>query len=324
MLKVSVIVPVYNAEKHIDKCINSLINQSYGNLEIILVNDGSSDNSLNKLKNYMNNDNRIKVFNQKNKGAGSARNTGLKKSSGDFVTFLDADDCFAVDAIKNMLSVAEENTDIIIGGIRIYSTNMQIICKSIPSQNVWSEFKYTATAFKLYKRKFLVKNNILYNSYFCNEDLMFCLTAYSKTKNIKVCSTDDYYNYKNIESVTYSMKQNKKIFNVLPVIKNIYDNIDLSKYKNDSIQFFDIKTVVQNILMQLDNGNSSIINKMYLENYCWIEQKKIASKKIKLHWQKGETFSINLIVNMFIIVKKIKLSHYLIRLLKKFKVWRKV
>ena len=72
---------------------------------------------------------------------------------------------------------------------------------------------------------------------------MFCLTAYSMTDNIKVCSTDDYYNYKNESSVTSSMKQNKKIFNVLPVLKNIYDNIDLKKYTNKQIQFFYVKTV---------------------------------------------------------------------------------
>lgn len=324
MLKVSVVIPIYNSEKFIDRCVDSLINQSYSNIEIVLVNDGSTDNSLDILKKLKKKDKRIIVIDQKNGGAGSARNNGLKHASGDYLTFLDSDDSFSVDAIKNMISTVDSKTDVVIGGIRIYSTTGEIISRIIPSDNEWSQLKYTATAFKLYKTKFLKDNDIYYNSYYCNEDLMFCLTAYSKTNNIKICSTDDYYNYKNINSVTYSMKQNKKIFNVLLVLKNIYDDIDLSKYKNNSIQYFYIKTVVQNILMQLDNGDSKTINNMYLENYSWVEEKEICSKKIKLYWQKGETFSINLIVNLFIVAKKINISRFLISLLKKLKIWRKV
>ena len=324
MLKVSVVVPVYNSEKYIDRCIESLLHQSYSNIEIILVNDGSTDNSLNILKEYKRLDKRIKVLSQKNGGAGSARNKGIRHASGDFLTFLDSDDCFSQYAIENMMSVVDNDTDIVIGGVRVYSIDKRIICKNIPCNNAWSEFKYTATAFKLYRKSFLDKNNILFNSYYCNEDLMFCLTAYSMSENIKICSTDDYINYKNSDSVTASMKHNNKIFNVLPVLQNIRDNINLKKYSDKQIQFFYIKTIVQNILMQLANGDSKAINKMYLENYEWLNDQQIGTKKLRVHWQKGETFSINFIVNAFIVSKKLNMSYMLIRLLKKIKIWRKV
>ena len=89
---ISIIVPCYNVEKYVEKCINSLINQTYSNIEIILVNDGSTDNTLNILKKIKNKDDRIVLIDQPNTGLSGARNTGLKKSKGKIVSFVDSDD----------------------------------------------------------------------------------------------------------------------------------------------------------------------------------------------------------------------------------------
>lgn len=89
---ISIILPVYNAEKYLSRCLDSLINQTYTNLEIICVDDGSTDNSLNLLKDYQNKDNRIKVIHQNNAGPGITRNNGLSVAAGDYIIFIDADD----------------------------------------------------------------------------------------------------------------------------------------------------------------------------------------------------------------------------------------
>ena len=91
-MKISVIVPVYNSEKYIEKCIESIINQTYRNIEIIFINDGSTDESLNIIHKYKKLDNRIKVINQSNSGVSAARNKGIKNSIGDYITFVDSDD----------------------------------------------------------------------------------------------------------------------------------------------------------------------------------------------------------------------------------------
>ena len=319
-MKVSIIVPVYNTEKYLDRCIKSLLNQSYKNIEIILVNDGSIDNSLKIIKKYEKEHSNIIVLNQRNHGAGSARNNGLKHSKGDYVTFLDSDDSLAVDAIKNMVSMIDKDTEVVIGGIRIFSSESAVIKRLIPKDELWSELKYTATAFKLYSAKLLKNNNITFNNYYCNEDLMFCLSAYSKAKNIKVCSTDDYYNYKNKSSVTSKMKNSNTIFNVSSVLNDIYENISLDKYDKKMIQFFFIKTIVQNILMQLNNGTIKEINNIFEINYNWLVSKKKYGNHIRIYFQKSETLSINLIVNLFIISKKLHFSKILICLLKKLKI----
>ena len=99
--KVSVIVPVYNSEVYLSMCIDSIINQTYKNLEIILIDDGSTDNSLKICNDYEKKDNRIKVFHQENKGVSAARNLGLSLSQGEYITFVDSDD----ELIENGISL---------------------------------------------------------------------------------------------------------------------------------------------------------------------------------------------------------------------------
>lgn len=100
---VSIIVPVYNNSKYLDKCIKSIINQTYKNLEIILVNDGSTDNSDKIIKSYTKKDSRIKTIYQKNAGQSAARNQGLKIATGDYISFVDADDEVKPEFIEKLL-----------------------------------------------------------------------------------------------------------------------------------------------------------------------------------------------------------------------------
>ena len=96
---VSVIIPVYNVEKYLRRCLNSVIDQEYKNIEIILVNDGSTDNSLEIAISYKEKDKRIKVFSQENQGLSAARNMGLDKSHGEYITFIDSDDYVSKDYV---------------------------------------------------------------------------------------------------------------------------------------------------------------------------------------------------------------------------------
>ena len=115
MKTISVIVPVFNTEPYLEKCINSIINQTYKNLEIILVNDGSTDHSLSVCQAYEKLDKRVKVINKKNGGVSSARNTGLDNATGELVCFFDSDDYVELDFIENLYAKLKSN-DIVIGG----------------------------------------------------------------------------------------------------------------------------------------------------------------------------------------------------------------
>ena len=101
--KVSIIVPVYNVEKYVERCIESIIKQSYKNLEIILIDDGSKDNSGKICDEYAEKDNRIKVIHKKNGGLSDARNTGLNIADGEYICFIDSDDYIHKDLVKDNL-----------------------------------------------------------------------------------------------------------------------------------------------------------------------------------------------------------------------------
>lgn len=118
MSKVSIIVPVYNVEKYLRKCIDSLINQTLNDIEIICINDGSTDKSLKILKEYKNKDSRIILFNQENSGQSVARNRGIEIAKGEYLGFVDPDDWIDLDYYEKLYNAASTNdTDIAVGGI---------------------------------------------------------------------------------------------------------------------------------------------------------------------------------------------------------------
>ncbi len=149
---VSIIVPVYNAAKYLNRCLNSVVNQTYSNLEIILINDGSTDASLNICKEYAENDKRIILVDKINEGVSIARNTGIKESSGDFIAFLDADDWVAPNYIEQLMKPFEnENIDISVCDYQI--------CNEFTSSSVESDHPYRYEDAKKYMLEKQKKGN---------------------------------------------------------------------------------------------------------------------------------------------------------------------
>ena len=114
MPKISVIIPVYNVEKYLSQCLDSILNQTFKDFECICVNDGSTDKSLAILQEYVNKDDRIKIINQENKGLSGARNSALKIVNGKYITFIDSDDFVTIDYLEKLINIAEkEDSDIV-------------------------------------------------------------------------------------------------------------------------------------------------------------------------------------------------------------------
>lgn len=121
--KISVIIPVYNAEKLVEKCIKSIISQSYNNLEIIVVDDGSTDTTKEIIESIAMNDKRVIYIHQKNSGVSAARNAGIERSSGELITFVDADDWLEIDALEKMYLAMEPQIGFVCCGTFIHNTN---------------------------------------------------------------------------------------------------------------------------------------------------------------------------------------------------------
>lgn len=134
MIKVSVIIPVYNEELYLEQCLDSVCNQTLQEIEILCIDDGSTDDSLHILEQFAKKDIRIKVFQQRNQYAGNARNIGIQKAEGKYLCFLDSDDFFAPDLLEKMYDAAEQNqSEIVICEAQYYDDkNGEIIERNIP------------------------------------------------------------------------------------------------------------------------------------------------------------------------------------------------
>lgn len=141
-MKISIIIPAYNVEAYIEKCINSVINQTYDDIEVIIINDGSTDNTAEIIEKYSKIDNRIKIVNKYNSGVSDSRNVGIEMFTGDYVFFLDSDDWVEKDYIIKAVDVLEKNNiDILFNGW-VIDTNGVTVCKYDFEKNVINLMEY--------------------------------------------------------------------------------------------------------------------------------------------------------------------------------------
>jgi glycosyltransferase involved in cell wall biosynthesis len=182
-MKISIIVPIYNSEKHLGRCIDSLLSQTYSNIEVILVNDGSPDSSGDICEKYAVLDNRIIVIIQENRGAAGARNSGLKIATGVYAAFIDSDDVIESDMVSDFVNVAtKEESDVICSNIKFYEAgNLKykeikndipygIVLKKDEIKKYFLQPYYggfmgivPSACTKMYKISFLRENNLLFD-----------------------------------------------------------------------------------------------------------------------------------------------------------------
>lgn len=252
MSQISIIIPIYNAEKYLPKCLDSIINQTFKDIEIICVNDGSTDDSLNILNDYTAKDCRIKVFSQANAGPAKARNVGLTNSQSEFIMFCDADDTYEPDMCKIMLDTITANqTDCAMCNSNIISQNDRtysdvyfnpplkgLINKKLHKINVvlWN---------KIFRKSIIDKYNITFPDGFLHDDDCFWYKYALCSRNIYI-TTDKLYNY-----VIHS--------------NSIIDNYNNHKQAN----YFDRFYITKNLLEfakkhQFFDQNKKALNTIYL------------------------------------------------------------
>lgn len=244
---ISIIVPVYNGEKHIEKCINSILNQTYTNLELIVVNDGSKDNTEKKIKSF--NDHRIKYYYIDNSGVSVARNFGIEQATGEYITFVDSDDYLDLDMYSILVKILKDSSSDLVSCSyeKIYSN------KVVPEKTYLPEGYYNKKDIvdkiypalledkslepmiplnivtKLFKTEIIKDNNILFEPGLrYGEDLLFTQTYFLNIDSFYYLPECYFYKYLNNElSVTKSYdehmweNQKKGIFKRIELIKKI-------------------------------------------------------------------------------------------------------
>lgn len=226
--QISIIIPIFNVESYLSRCINSILLQTFTNFELLLINDGSSDDSGNICNEYARRDNRIKVFHKRNGGVGSARNLGLDNARGEWITFCDSDDWVEKDWLESYVDEIKNNPDILFQGyIYEYPTKSYAHCinrryneyiKNIFLLEKEDLFGWTWN--KLFKSEIIKQYNLRFNCVFnINEDLLFTLQYCSHAYSISILPITKYHYIIHQNSLTQKIHQYKELLKKNNLIK---------------------------------------------------------------------------------------------------------
>ena len=247
---VSIVVPVYNVEEYLNRCIDSLLKQTYEKIEILLIDDGSTDNSSNICRNYLKKNKRIKYFKKPNEGLGLTRNYGIEHASGEYIIFVDSDDYIPEDAIEFLVNrISDDDVDMVVatmyyknekynlnideGIYNIKSINNVLLNKLMGNNgNIKDSFLCTAPA-KIYKKDLFVRTNVRFPSEreLIWEDLSFFVNLLPKCEKVSVVNYPVYVYCYNQNSLTHSYKTDKfeKVMYQYKYLLNKIEELKLGK-----------------------------------------------------------------------------------------------
>ncbi|UMB55469.1 glycosyltransferase [Lutibacter sp. A64] len=276
MIKISIIIPVYNAEKYLKQCIQSVLNQSFTNFELLLINDGSKDKSGVICNSYAANDKRVSVFHKKNGGVSSARNLGLKNAVGEWITFIDSDDFISENYFQPILDF-DKHDYIIMDSYIIKDDVKSFYNRYEPKSLILNEFLNQYNLFrdfgspwgKFFRKSIIFENKIGFDEKLDKgEDVVFNLTYVLKCKMIGISNSTS-YNYRIVSNSLSSKKSNvkhseylySKIFNLLESYSQDLEFISKHNSLSALVYFFNV---------------------LY-SDYSKIKKKKILKELIKKH-----------------------------------------
>lgn len=298
---ISIIIPIFNNAKYLPFCLNSIIHQSLKNIEILCINDGSTDESLNIVKEFQKIDNRIIIINQNNKGSAMARNKGIKKSKGEYIAFIDSDDMYPNNYTLELLyNKSIQNSALICGGclnrIRLINGSYNISEggdnfqfykeETIPYFNFQFDFGFLRFIFQT---KFLKENQIYFPNYLRYQDPPFLIKAMGKAKKFYQLNYTTYLYRKSHKKILWTSKK------LIDQYKGFNECLTLSeKLKLDKLYC----TVVQRLNLEL----FLIPTKEYINNTNL--KTKILNILNKINFQKLKkencTFKLNNIYKQFL------------------------
>ena len=274
--KISVVIPFYNVENYLNQSLNSVINQKFRDIEIICINNNSTDNSLNILESYAQKDNRIKVINnQKNYGIAYSRNIGLKNATGDYVLFIDSDDFLVKDCLQELyLNAISNNSDLVQFKFNKYDEIDDTFVKSgVPLDSLFGEIDYDNFTFtykdmknhvmntfiavwsKLFKKEFLDKSNLYFQENLAYEDILFQIKSFLYADSISFLPKCIYnYRTSNPNSI---MHDKSRMEGIIATVDSIEEFLISSGFYDEFKQEFSLFKITQlsQYIISLNSNN---------------------------------------------------------------------
>lgn len=324
MSLISFIIPVYNGENYIKRCLLSILNQK-SSIEIIIINDGSTDQSISIMqstyKSYNPNNHELRIITTSNKGVANARNLGIRLAKSPYIAFVDQDDFITADFCSIFVPyINEDSYDIIISGFYRKNEKNIITRKFLPLNYPWTKYCLIYPWGRVYKRDFLLNNNINFLKTSIGEDVYFNMVAYSKTNNICILSKYSYIWFDNPHSVS-----NKQYTTINKVINPIYtfDKI-LSDKRTPSYssfefeEYFFIKFIVWYLLSNSKKSERSNLIQMRNKLFSWLQIHYPNFRKNKyccLVFPKGDLLFNSIIVKLYMVAFRLHADKLLLLLI---------
>ena len=284
---VSIIVPIFNGEEYIDRCIGSILKQSYMNIEVILVDDGSNDNSRQICERYEENDCRVKLICKKNSGVSAARNTGIESAKGEYIQFVDVDDYMDENMTESLVTSMKNNVDFVICGYKnIYEKGIVVkntisdISRFCTKGEFLNEFGVFFKRLlinspwnKLYKKSIIIDNELMFDvNMRLGEDLLFNLKYLDKCRDIDVLPIYP-YNYYQLNDNSLTSKYKNDHFDTEKFIYNqirsfLKDNNCFSGENVQNVEIMYTRSIISSFqnLYNLKNGLDKKSRKQVIKN----------------------------------------------------------
>lgn len=322
----SIIIPVYNSEEHLQKCLDSILKQTYTNFEIIIINDGSNDGSQKIIEDFAQRDpKKILFYSQKNSGISVTRNKGIEYSKGKYIFFIDNDDFISENYIETFITQAEnENADMVIGGYKRIEEKGRLLHSFLLKNTEWDAFRLQAPWARVYRKKFLLENNLIFLDTKVGEDSSLNIPAAIFAKKIITINYAGYY-WVNV-SKSVSNTEQKKILNaehVILMLKYIYNKINpdsLTKEKYSLLEYFYIKYSIWFLLFSGRKSGTANMSSAYSDIFKNLKElfpNYLKNQQISMFKPKGERFSVRAIIFFAVIMKKAGILEYILRIYSK-------
>ena len=313
MIKVSVIVPVYNVELYIQDCLDSIINQTLKDIEIICVDDCSTDNSFSILDEYSKRDNRVKLLrHSQNKGLGPARNTGIYASNGEYIAFIDSDDFLSTDYLENLYNTAKKYDSDIVSTLNLYYYEEGVLTekychinkyiskkdKNIEGKSYISindeknnskEYLYVTSTNKIYRKKFILDNNLFFMDIKSgSEDVDFYIREL--LNNPKTSYNHNSIYYHRIRKGSLTNKAPISLDSFKNSIKLMYNSIEYCKVKDIKFLPFVYIIAFETILTKFNQAQDK--NKFYEDIHIFSKSIDLLDKNICIRYLYQEFINI--------------------------------
>ena len=288
MVDISIIVPIYNASKYLKKCLDSLVNQTKKELEFILINDGSTDDSESIIKSY--NDSRIKYFKRSNHGIGKTRNFGISKSTGKYIMFLDSDDYLEENACEILYEkIEKEKLDVVVCDFYRVVNDSKIIEKIASFKNTSLKDNPNlllnvnlAPWNKIYRSDLIKNNNIKFIEDLKYEDAPF--VALSLLKSKKIGKVDKPLIYYTIHEKSETTVRDERIFDIIKIVDIIRSYFKDYSWSREVIDTLTIKILVNYNIQGRNIKDKDMRNKFIDETFSYLE-KNIPNYKSNIYFK---------------------------------------